>query len=227
MAIVVPAILEENIEGFQDKVAAILSVPTVSRVHIDFSDGIFTNHKILGINEIGILNPAYYWEAHLLLENPRKHFFDAKLAGFNCVIVPFEAFNGKEELRATAQELREYKISPALGLNPQTPVEECFPFLDLYDHVLALSVDPGYQGQPFQEAVFERINKLREYKKDVKIEADGGVKMDNARRLAHAGAEFLVAGSALFKPLSDESDAPLSMTVTENFAKLASEIQNL
>lgn len=234
MPVIVPAILEENIDSFEDKLSAVLKIPNVSRIHIDFSDGVFTPHKILGINEIGTLNPAYFWEAHLLLENPEKYFFDAKLAGFNSVIIPFEAVGDHAEFSKMASELRDYKIAPALGLNPETAVEQAFPHIGLFEHILLLSVDPGYQGMPFKPEVYERLAKLKAHSKNVKIEVDGAVGLGNIRSLAEAGADFLVVGSGLFVAgnnavglPSSHGEVSMAQKVAQNFEKLQAEIKNL
>ncbi len=197
MAVIVPSILEDTVEAFHEKVESILKIPAVERIQVDVSDGKFTPRTTVHVADIEPLNPAYTWELHLMCENPEEYFLDAKIAGFNTVLFPFEAAAGREQLATLVGKLRSMKIEPGLSVNPQTPVEEIETCLDLFGQVVLLSVEPGYQGQQFIEQTLEKIVKLRHSQKNVTIEVDGGINSSTARRAAQAGADYLVVGSAL------------------------------
>ncbi len=204
---VVPSILEETLEGFDAKLAEVLKINDLERVQIDFSDGEFTSHKTISVSDLDVLNPAYVWEAHLMVKNPRAHFFDCKIAGFNCIIFHFEAIADKEKLTVLVDELKSYKIEAGLAINPETEIEQIYPYLHLFEQILIMSVHPGYQGQEFIESSFQKIEKLRKEAKNVIIEVDGAVKLDNAQRISELGADLLVVGSALFEK-HEETDSP-------------------
>jgi ribulose-phosphate 3-epimerase len=200
MSVIVPAILEDTIDAFNNKLVNILRLPDLKRVQIDISDGKFTPRKTVQLSEIDILNPIVEWEAHLMVEDPKEYFFDAQLAGITTVIVHFEAVKEKERLQQIAEELRGMKIVPGLAINPETPVEAIFNSIELFDQVLVLGVHPGYQGQEMDAGVLDKVKKLKNSDKNVIIEIDGGVRLTNVKQLYEAGAEMFVVGSALFDP---------------------------
>jgi len=222
MAIIVPSILEDNINSFDKRLAAILAIPEVQRIQIDFSDGKFTPRKTVELAELDSLSPAYFWEGHFMVENPDSYFFDAKVAGFSAFILHFEAISDKTKIKSYVEELQKYKMSAGLAINPETEIQEVFPYLDLFGQILVLGVKPGYQGQEISSTAPQRIKTLKNRKKNVKIEIDGGVKLSNARELLLAGAEMFVVGSALFDPGDKGQNTP-----SQNFEKFQKETQNL
>lgn len=201
---IVPAILESNPDIFADKLAAILSIPELKRIQIDISDGIFTSVKTLQLNELDILNPLYQWEAHLMVNNPEEYFLDAKIAGFNCLMVHFESLE-KDQLKDISEKIKELKMSAGLAVKLSTPIAKIFEYVDSFEQVLILGVNPGFQGQKISPEIFERIKSLKKSVKNVKIEVDGGVDFANVAELTLAGAEILVAGSAIFSTTEGQS----------------------
>ena len=220
MAIIVPAILEDTPEAFASRAAEIFKIPEAHRIQVDIADGKFSPRQTIQLNQLDLLNPAYFWEAHLMVENPKEYFLDAKIAGFSSAIFHFEAVADKNELPALVAEIKKLKLQAGLGIGLDTKPEEIFSCLSLFDQILLLEVRPGYSGQKISAGVFESIEKLKKHQKNVKIEVDGGVNIENARKLAQAGAELLIANSALFVP------GPEDLTPTRNFEKLTAEIQN-
>lgn len=217
MAFIVPAILEDTPEAFRDKMAVLLKLPQVNKIQVDFSDGVFTPRKTVLPSELDALNPLIQWEAHLMVQNPRDYFFDLKLAGFSTVIVHYEAAPEKAELEKLVNELREIKLTPGLAIKPETSVEKIKDIADLFEQILILGVNPGYQGQQMDSAVPEKVKKLKNGQKNVIIEVDGGVKFSNLSELSEAGTDLFVVGSALFEP----SQTPAQNF--EHFNKLLSE----
>lgn len=211
MPTIVPAILEENIDSFLGKQSEIFKISGLQRIQIDISDGKYTPRRTLNLSDLDVLNPAYEWEAHLMVENPESYFFDAKLLGFNTVIFHFEAVSDKSKLVAFAEELRAYKIRPGLAINPETPVEEMLPYVDFFEQILILAVEPGYQGQEQAPAIVDKVQKLKKHLKNAIIEVDGSVNSSNIVSLLQAGADLLVVGSALY------SDG---LSPAQNFEKL-------
>jgi ribulose-phosphate 3-epimerase len=220
MAIIVPAILESDPDAFQDKLESIIKIPNLEKIHIDISDGKFTPNQTISIESIPVLNPAYRFEAHLMVENPGNYFLDAQIAGFNDVVFHFEACPDKSMLSKLSKQLKDMKIQAGLGVSPETPLESVLPYVALFDYVLLLGVKPGFQGQEFETSVISKTKSLRDQEIAAKITVDGGIKASNARALMHAGADFLVVGSALFQNLDQHTPA-------YNFEMLESEIKNL
>lgn len=211
---IIPAILEENIDDYDRRLAELLKIPDLHAVQIDFSDGQFTPRQTLPIGELELLNPAYSWEAHLMVSDPRAYFFDAKLLGFSKIIFHFEAVN-KDELEKIADEITELKMTPVLAFKPDTDPEQATPYLKFFQNFLVLGVNPGYQGQDFDPKVLGHVQNLRNQLKNAIIEVDGGVKISNIRQLKENGADDFVVGSALF------ADG----TPAQNFEKFEQEIK--
>jgi|SRR5579872_466862 len=221
MAQIVPSILEDTQEGFADRSAEILKIPEVQRIQVDISDGKFTPRKTLELSQIDLLSPAYFWEAHLMVENPGDYLLDAKIAGFNSAIFHFEAIPDKTNLKTMLLELQKLKLQSGLAIDLDTAVEDILEYARFFDQVLILDVRPGYSGQKLAGDTVAKVEKLKKQLKNVKIEVDGGVKFDNIKALVRAGAELLVVNSALFDP------GPDNLTPTQNFEKLLLEAQNL
>lgn len=220
MSIIIPSILEEDLDSFRDKASQIEKIPGVTNIQVDFSDGIFTPHKTVAASDLDILNPAFSWEAHLMVAEPKANFFDCKLAGFNKIIFHYESVRDKSELKLIRSQIQDLKMTAVMAIRPETQIEEVLPHANGFEEVLLLSVRPGYQGGEFIEGTYERLEKLRKGLKNVKLEVDGAVKADNALKLLDFGADFLVIGSALFgKNESGEADP------AKNFEKIQMELQ--
>jgi ribulose-phosphate 3-epimerase len=219
MSSILPSILEDTPELFQNKLAEVLKISEIHRIQIDFSDGKFTPRKTFSIADLDSLNPAYFWEAHLMVENPNEHFLDAKIAGFNALIFHYEAVKDPQKIKSYAAELRSFKLSPGLAINSETDPGQISEFLDIFDLILVMGVKPGYQGQQMLPDTADKISKLKKVSKNVKIEVDGGVKISNIRQMAEAGADFLNVGSALF----DRGEKG-ELTPLHNFENLQAQI---
>ncbi len=215
MAVIIPSILEETAESFKARASKIEKIPGISEIQVDFSDGIFAPHKTIMPQDLDILNPAFKWEAHLMAVDPKACFFDCKIAGFSKVIFHFEAAQDKNSLADLREKAKELKMSCALAVRPETEIEEILPYAADFEEILLLSVRPGFQGGKFIEETYGRLRKLRQGVGSAKIEIDGGIKPENAAKLAECGADFLVVGSELFEKAENGEIAP-----EKNFEKL-------
>ncbi len=221
MAQIIPAILEDNIDKLNSKILAVLKIPEVQRIQIDFSDGKFTDRTTVMPDDIDLLNPAYVWEAHLMVQDPSKYFFDLKVAGFNNALIHYEAVS-TEQFGKICDELQKLNLTCSLAINPETEIEKILPILSLFESITIMGVKPGYQGQELAPETFNRIKKLREASKNVIIEVDGGVKLSNISELVAVGADRLIAGSALFK--AEPDDKGQTFGPTENYRHLMAKI---
>src|SRR6266545_3199167 len=135
-------------------------------------------------------------DCHLMTETPEKHFRAIAAAGGDSVTVHFEAC---DELPAVARAARAHELQVGLAFKPETNVADVVAEADGFDLVLCMSIEPGYSGQPFMPEAFDRIRRLRELlPPEQHIQVDGGVGADNIRQVHEAGADLLVAGSAIF-----------------------------
>ena len=135
-------------------------------------------------------------DCHLMTETPEKHFGAIAKAGGNSVTVHFEAC---DDLPMVLQAARDNGLQAGLAFKPQTNVADVVAVADGFDLVLCMSIEPGYSGQAFMPEAFDRIRRLRELlPREQHIQVDGGVGVDNIRAVREAGANLLVAGSAIF-----------------------------
>ena len=158
MAQIVPAILEDTKDQFADKMSRVVVLSDVKRIQVDFSDGHFVSRTSLPISEIDLLNPAFHWEAHLMLSQPEE-FLDYKISGFGTIIIHTEAYKTSAELFKALAKIREQQMKCGLAINPQTPVEELRDYIGKVDQFTLLSVDPGFQGQAFMPEALACSNK--------------------------------------------------------------------
>lgn len=198
MAKIIPAILEQTTEGFLARASSVVKLTGVESIQVDFGDGVFIENKLLPVAAIQTLNPAFNWEAHLMIKQP-KDFLDYKICGFNTIIVHYEAFDNSRDLHEAIDSIKSLGLKAGLAVNPSTPVEVCADFGKIVSQFLIMGVLPGKQGQEFLPETIERVKTLRQLMHDAIIEVDGGVNALNVKSLAGAGADLLVAGSAIVK----------------------------
>jgi ribulose-phosphate 3-epimerase len=139
-------------------------------------------------------------DVHLMIERPEDWIDRYVDAGAAYVVVHIEAVG---DARGALARIRQRGARAGLTLSPKTPVDKVMPYLAECDLLLVMSVEPGFGGQKFIESSIDKVRALRhaldERKLSAELEVDGGIKVENARRIAEAGATVLVAGSAVFE----------------------------
>ena len=177
--------------------------------HLDIMDGTFVPNISYGfpIVEAIASKARKPLDAHLMIVHPEKY-----IERFARLGVSMQSFhlNATDKPAQALLHIRETGMKAGLVINPDMPVESLFPYLHLCDYIILMSVYAGFGGQKFIEDTYARIRTLKaeidRMALPVKIEIDGGVSPSNAKALIEAGAEILVAGSAVFK-----SDDPASV----------------
>jgi len=170
--------------------------------HLDIMDGVFVPNISYGFPVVeAIASKAKKpLDVHLMIVRPEKYIDRFAKAGAS--MLSFH-LNATDEPEQALMRIRETGMKAGLVINPDIPVENLFPYLHLCDYVLLMSVFAGFGGQRFIEDTYERIRTLKaeidRLGVSVAIEVDGGVSPANAQALIDAGAEILVAGSAVFK----------------------------
>lgn len=170
-------------------------------LHLDVMDGVFVPNISFGfpvLKHVARLCQKPL-DVHLMIVQPEKFINEVKALGAYYMNVHYEACT---HLHRVVSQIREAGMHPAVTLNPATPVCVLEDIIEDIDMVLLMSVNPGFGGQKFIEHTYDKIRQLRELIKrhgcDVKIEVDGGVSLKNVEALSAAGADVLVAGSAVF-----------------------------
>lgn len=177
-------------------------------IHCDVMDGSFVEPITFGGQMIKNIRPLTKLplDAHLMIEHPKTQIKFFAEAGADIITVHYKACKKISDtyLEETLQLIKSYGVKCGAVVNPDVPVENIFPVFPLCDMVLLMSVYPGYGGQKFIPEVLEKVKKARAYavklgRPDMDIEIDGGVTEENAAIIKAAGANVLVAGSAVFK----------------------------
>ena len=166
-------------------------------LHLDVMDGAFVPSISFGMPVIKSLRKisGQIFDVHLMIENPDRYLEDFKSAGADIITVHAEA---SKHLHRTVTKIKELGLRAGVSINPATPLSAIELVLSEVDMVLIMSVNPGFGGQKFIPFTLDKVRKLREMAPDMNIEVDGGVNKDNAAGLVRAGANILVAGTAVF-----------------------------
>lgn len=179
--------------------------------HVDVMDGHFVPNISFGFSIIKQIKSVAEkpLDVHLMISEPDQYLQDFKEAGADWLSVHYETC---QHLHRTIQQIRKLGMKPGVVVNPHNPVDLLQDILPDVDFVLLMTVNPGFGGQHFINNAFGRIAKLNKMRKErnpeLLIEVDGGVDTSNAAQLVHAGADILVAGSAVFK--SDDPEKTIS-----------------
>lgn len=170
--------------------------------HLDIMDGTFVPNISYGFPVVEAISSIAVkpLDVHLMIVNPEKYV--ERFAKVGASMISFH-LNATEDPAAVLRDIRSLGVKAGLVINPDIPVESLYPYLKDADFILLMSVFAGFGGQKFIEDTYLRIRTLREeiarQGLDLPIEVDGGVGPSNAKALIEAGAEILVAGSAVFK----------------------------
>ncbi|MDD3240567.1 MAG: ribulose-phosphate 3-epimerase [Lachnospira sp.] len=171
-------------------------------VHIDVMDGLFVPSISFGMPVIQSIRKvtSKVFDVHLMINEPVRYIQEFVKAGADIITVHVEAC---ADVAETLKKIREAGVKPAITLNPATPVSAVLPYLNQVDMVLVMSVNPGFGGQKFIPETLSKVKELRRYidenQLNVDIEIDGGINVENLATVLEAGANIIVAGSAVFK----------------------------
>jgi ribulose-phosphate 3-epimerase len=178
-------------------------------MHFDIGDGHFVEPITIGPVVLKSIAPLVHdaggvLDCHLMVDNPERHIPQVAKAGGDSVTFHVEACDDVPALLALA---REHELGVGVAFNPETEVDEAVEAAADADLALCMSIHPGYSGQEFMPEALERLRELRKLlPEDVFVQVDGGITHDNVRDAHEAGADLLVAGSAIF----DREDLPRS-----------------
>ncbi len=195
-----PSILSADFAHLADAVER-ATAGGASVIHVDIMDGHFVPNLTIGPLVVKSLRRTTRLplDCHLMIENADQYIPDFADAGADWISVHQEAC---QHLNRVLNHIKDHGCRAGVVINPATPVETLSEVLDLVDYVLVMSVNPGFGGQKFIPGVLHKITRLTEMRAAhgyrYRIEVDGGVAMETVGEVVRAGAEILVAGSAVF-----------------------------
>lgn len=200
MGKIAPSILSADFTRLGEEVRAVEKAGA-DYIHIDVMDGHFVPNITIGpmIVEAVRRVSSLPLDVHLMISNPDQYLEDFVRAGADKITVHAEAVN---HLHRSLQQIRKLGASPAVSLNPASPLEMIEYVLGHLDMVLLMTVNPGFGGQAFIPEVLPKIERLRKMIEErglhLEIEVDGGISPDTVHLVSSAGADVFVAGSAIF-----------------------------
>ena len=199
--IIAPSLLAADFRNLEREFEKINS-SEAEWIHFDVMDGLNVPNISFGFPLLEATRKLTdkFIDVHLMIENPSNYFEEFKKYGADGLTIHYE---NQPNIKQDLQAIRALGMQAGLVLNPDTEVAVLEPYLADLDLILIMSVFPGFGGQKFIEASFERVREARKLiehsNKNIFLQVDGGVSIENSHRLIESGANALVCGSALFK----------------------------
>ncbi len=199
---IAPSILSADFSKMGEEVRS-LEQSGADLVHCDVMDGVFVNNITFGIKMVEDLRKITKLplDCHLMIVHPEKYVERFAKAGADIITVHWEAC--QDNLKEVLELIKSTDVKCGAVINPDTPVEKIKHVIPLCDMVLVMSVFPGFGGQKFIPSALEKLREIRAIidglDKEIDLEIDGGVTAENVAEIKAAGANVIVAGSAVFK----------------------------
>ena len=199
---IAPSILSADFSKMGEEVKS-LEINGADVIHCDVMDGVFVNNITFGIKMVEDLRKitSFPIDFHLMIVHPEKYVERFAKAGADIITVHYEAC--QDNLKEVLELIKSTGVKCGAVINPDTPVEKIKDVILLCDMVLVMSVFPGFGGQKFIESALDKLREIRkiidESGKEIDLEIDGGITAENVSEVKNAGANVIVAGSAVFK----------------------------
>lgn len=203
MVQIIPAILSTKEEDYARDILRYKRATSFKEgwVHIDFMDNLFVPNKSIEPSVISKYPINLHKEAHPMVLNPLEWIDELANAGFERIIIHIEANKGSESL----EFIKSRGLRAGLAIKNDTPIDQLQPFIDKIDTILMMTIDPGFQGQPFIPQALDNVRNIKAKNWPVRVGVDGAVKDDNIKEIIKSGVDFVIVGSYLLKGDVDEN----------------------
>ncbi len=201
MVIISPSVLAADFSRLGDELKKV-ELAGAEYIHLDVMDGQFVPNISFGAPIISAVRKctSAVFDVHLMIVDPERYIDDFIKAGADLITIHYESC--KDPL-SVLRYIRAKGVRAAVAIKPATDVSVVYPLLDDVDMVLVMTVEPGFGGQKLIPYTIDKVRELREYMDahgcSVDVQADGGITVENLPELVRAGANIIVAGSAIFK----------------------------
>lgn len=226
MIIISPSVLAADFTKLGEEIRKV-QLAGAKYIHLDVMDGIFVPNISFGIPVIASLRKCsdIIFDVHLMITDPQRYVADFANAGADIITIHYESC---DDPAAVISEIKRLGCRAAISIKPATPASVLFPLISELDMVLVMTVEPGFGGQAMIPEALDKVREIREYAIqngiDIDIQVDGGITPENLKYATAAGANVIVAGSAIFRAQDPAEVIEQMMRIGEQYS-FGTEIQ--